>query len=780
MLYIIAMSVTSSGRVDFTFFKGAAIFLLICFCASLNIPYAFSEVNSLPGPPQILSAGIAYDPPCLRGLKTYPDDPLKFDFIIARGGENLSPDALKEESRLLIRYFLSGLAIPDNDFWVNLSPYEHDRMITDELGMTDMGAGMLSQDYVLKQMASSLTFPDSPLGKKFWDKAYAKAREAFGANNIPLNTFNKIWIVPQRAVIYQDSEKVIIGEARLKVMMEEDYAALSAKGEGRGVNKVSSSVMKEVVLPQIEKEVNEGKNFAELRQIYHSLILAVWFKQKLRENILHKNYVDKKKTKGVDIDDPQFKEKVYSRYIEAYRKGAYNLIKKDVESGSNKRVYRRYFSGGLGLNGIANMWQTSAMAAYDTRDLNDTIIMTIKCGFISGVASAMDEVNILTAEDSADLTSAGIVELMYGSEIMPGGYDELLDIIGPALDEARVPVKETLLAPEDGEDPDFALADRAVNILPASRERDILGYIFGVDNKKKKTQEKISKIFHITVTRVQQIRDRVLRKLRRHKDSLFILPADVANDLGLLKGKVGRVSGIKPSLPELEISQHDLISFVSHQRLRNFFIDDNPLQAGAEFVLRTDPKYDRKYYDPVSQNISAVVSRGLFADTAMFHVEDFLNTLIYSNDALADKFTVRFTLSARELGYNRWGVSFARFMPGSLLYLHPYITRLSAEDIKGIISRAYAARNNKQALISLHGFFNGRNKNNYHKIRANPMEQNGGIDFNSASAMVETRGKGPMAMPDPDFSDIDCEGITFSIIDMRDMRDPQKYLTSVD
>ena len=37
--------------------------------------------------------------------------------------------------------------------------------------------------------------------------------------------------------------------------------------------------MHEVILPVIEEEVNHGKNFRYLRQIYNSLILATWFKR---------------------------------------------------------------------------------------------------------------------------------------------------------------------------------------------------------------------------------------------------------------------------------------------------------------------------------------------------------------------------------------------------------------------------------------------------------------------------------------------------------------------
>ncbi len=58
---------------------------------------------------------------------------------------------------------------------INLSPYEKDRIIQDNFGKTEMGRDLLSQDYLLKQITSSLMYPEEALGKKFWDKIYAQA-----------------------------------------------------------------------------------------------------------------------------------------------------------------------------------------------------------------------------------------------------------------------------------------------------------------------------------------------------------------------------------------------------------------------------------------------------------------------------------------------------------------------------------------------------------------------------------------------------------------------------
>jgi len=89
-------------------------------------------------------------------------------------------------------------------------------------GITDMGRDLLSEDYMLKQLTASLIYPEGETGKQFWAKVYAQAKQKFGTTEIPVNTFNKVWIAPDKAVIYQNGNTAFIAESRLKVLLEED------------------------------------------------------------------------------------------------------------------------------------------------------------------------------------------------------------------------------------------------------------------------------------------------------------------------------------------------------------------------------------------------------------------------------------------------------------------------------------------------------------------------------------------------------------------------------
>ncbi|GEM_PF-3862705 len=312
---------------------------------SVGVNYAHAAM-ALPEPTQLLNLSATYSFPILKGLKLNPANPLQIEFII----DTASKDTVdKEEADKLIRYFLAGLTIPENDLWVNLSVYEKDRVITNEAIHTDVGRDMLAQDYILKQLVSSLTHPENSIGRNYWQSVYSQIGKLAGTDNLPINTFNKIWITPDKSEVYEYKNTVVINQATLKAMLEQDFLALQkgTKDEKAGqTNKVASDVMREVVVPKITDDINSGKNFATLRQIYYSLILAKWFKDKFKESF-YKHYINQKNIKGIDINDPQAKEKIYSLYTQAFKKGIYNYIKKEQDPSTKHQVRRRYFSGGI-------------------------------------------------------------------------------------------------------------------------------------------------------------------------------------------------------------------------------------------------------------------------------------------------------------------------------------------------------------------------------------------------------------------------------------------------
>ncbi|MBL8013896.1 MAG: HEAT repeat domain-containing protein [Candidatus Omnitrophica bacterium] len=370
------------------------------------VPALARQGLNLPAPGSMVALSSAYVPVLLKGIKVHPQNPLLFDFIIDSGqsGLDLQSAQFKEETQKLIRYFLASLTIKEDDLWVNLSPYEKDRIIPDALSQTELGRDMLAQDYLLKQITASLIYPEKEMGKNFWDKIYRQAREKFGTTDVPVDTFNKVWIIADKAKVLERNNAGYVVGAHLKVMLEEDYVALShqkdsakslspdkdvalsnqkdsmkslspdkdvalskgtpdsqspvlqssgalATGEqgtnNKGVvNQLGSKIVREIIIPALEQEVNEGKNFASLRQMYYAMILAAWYKLSIKDALLNRVYSNKSKTAGILSDDPTVKEKIYQQYLEAFKRGVFNYIKEDIDAVSQETIPRKYFSGG--------------------------------------------------------------------------------------------------------------------------------------------------------------------------------------------------------------------------------------------------------------------------------------------------------------------------------------------------------------------------------------------------------------------------------------------------
>ncbi len=350
---------------------------------------------SLPIPGQMVPLSASFSPVVLKGIKLDPKNPFRFHFYVDQGEAGINQEQLKTESQRLIKYFLASLTIPEKDLWVNLSPYEKDRIIPDAFGQTEMGRDLLAQDYILKQITASLIYPESQMGKQFWDKVYREAQAKYGTTEIPINTFNKVWIMPEKAVVYENNGVAYVLENHLKVMLEQDYLAMnnslplvpSYRGfpkvsgrarEGVNTNALGSQIVREIIIPALTKEVNEGKNFAQLRQVFYSLILATWYKKKIKDSILNKVLSDKKKISGLHyqplptgghdfsrvpkqvakqervegVSNPEAKtdsqaddvERIYQQYLQSFKKGVFNYIKEEIPLSSPPR---KYFSGGV-------------------------------------------------------------------------------------------------------------------------------------------------------------------------------------------------------------------------------------------------------------------------------------------------------------------------------------------------------------------------------------------------------------------------------------------------
>ncbi|MBF0484456.1 MAG: hypothetical protein HQL25_07100 [Candidatus Omnitrophica bacterium] len=365
-------------------------FLVCVFILTNTTMPVFAQTSPILPPTNLmLHLTKPFAPAQLIGLQLDEKNALRMNFFVSKGDKTLESSVKQEEYNKLIKYFLASLTIPDDNQWVNLSPYEKNRIIASDFGDTDMGRDLLSQDYLLKQLTSSLIYPEDETGRAFWDMVYKKVYEKYGKNiEIPIDTFNKVWIVPEKAVVYERNEDrtVWVLESKLKVMLEKDYEAaernmksrnplssIRGEGQGEGVKEkistlsITEEVVREIVLPLLEKEVNEGKHFAMLRQIYSAMILSTWYKKNLKESLLGKGYMDKSKTYGVELQEKGANEAIYQKYVEAFKTGLFNYVKEEYDPVNQQIIPRKYFSGGFDKAALAKILQKVDYGMFTNR-----------------------------------------------------------------------------------------------------------------------------------------------------------------------------------------------------------------------------------------------------------------------------------------------------------------------------------------------------------------------------------------------------------------------------
>jgi ribosomal protein S18 acetylase RimI-like enzyme/SAM-dependent methyltransferase len=286
-----------------------------------------------------------------------------FKLLLDKGDiKNLQNSQVEDTSKQLLNLFFVGVTLPNDSFWVNLRPDAPDKMIDSLVAQTDVGRVFCEADLQLKKDTAKFTSPDTVEGKEYWSKLYQKAGEIFGTENVTIPTLTRPWIVPDEIIIRESTDNAYIYKATLKVMLEQDYLKGSATYNFnderlKALNEYSSQLIRELIIPKLTKEINTSKRYAPLRQVYYSLIMAQWFKQKFYgKGGLYSWLIDKQKLDGLTSKESWSKDYYFKEYKKSFEQGEYNF--KEAVYTPYGQTIRSYFSGGIafgqGTEGIAN------------------------------------------------------------------------------------------------------------------------------------------------------------------------------------------------------------------------------------------------------------------------------------------------------------------------------------------------------------------------------------------------------------------------------------------
>lgn len=306
-----------------------------------------AKANDFKIEPYLTNVVTRKSPPLfLAGVQVNPLNPWRLSFTLYSDLPQASNIILKQDVEVLVKYFLTCLTLPENELWVNLSPYEKDRVMPPLFAKTLMGKSLLSQDYVLKQVSSVLLDPRRETGKIFWSRVYKESKQQWGTTKIAVRTHQKIWVLADAAHVIEDEHGAMISSSSLKVMMDDDELALSKSKmntqHAEAGREISDRAFKTLMLPVLYQLVNEDKAFIPLRQIYSAFILASWYKKSIKNNLIQQRYVNQHKLGHLDSTNNKDIERIYQAYMKSFKDGAFHYI----DDQDKTDLPRKYISGG--------------------------------------------------------------------------------------------------------------------------------------------------------------------------------------------------------------------------------------------------------------------------------------------------------------------------------------------------------------------------------------------------------------------------------------------------
>ena len=143
------------------------------------------SIDQLPVPGTLVGESVPFLPLVLKGLVVNPQKPLEFQFIVDTGRGPQDTASVKEQANQLVKYFLAGLTIPEGDLWVNLSPYEKNRMLPEALGQTYLGRDLISPGLYPQTVDSLTHLSGKRPGKKILEQGLRKSPTSIRHHQCP-------------------------------------------------------------------------------------------------------------------------------------------------------------------------------------------------------------------------------------------------------------------------------------------------------------------------------------------------------------------------------------------------------------------------------------------------------------------------------------------------------------------------------------------------------------------------------------------------------------------
>ncbi|MEI6831172.1 MAG: phosphoglycerate kinase [Candidatus Omnitrophota bacterium] len=437
--------------------------------------------------------------------------------------KNLKESQINASTQELINYFLVGVSLPDNKFWVNLRPDSEDNIIDNWLAKTEVGKIMLEADLQLKKDTAEFTSPQTTEGRLYWSKLYQKAAELYGNQEVNIPTLTRPWIVPNEIIVRESGDSAYIYKATLKVMLEQDFLKDSSvynfKDErAKALNEYSSQLIREIIIPKLTQEVNLSKRYAPLRQVYYSIILSRWFKSRFSNQTgSYASRIDKRDLTGLVSATAWSKTAYFDAYKKSFAQGEYN-IKETVHTPTGQ-VIRSYFSGGMDF---------AAMT------INGTNITS------SPIATALMKAGLVTPGTPESTSSPVSIEVR--------GINSLKGLVDAQNIDSGIMVMDWNVMRKDlGEDSKLARIFDSIDAIDEAFNKLGLQYLFAITHAERPQEEKDPQIRFDKFSLVPIVNKakEILAKKGLSNVEVVMLPFDLDEAGRIVKESIAKADGKK-------------------------------------------------------------------------------------------------------------------------------------------------------------------------------------------------------------------------------------------
>ena len=312
-----------------------------------------------------------------------------FEFMIKATKAEESSKVVDIESAIgtALDFFFIGLTLSNSRFWVNLNPWEPERIVDEDVVITDVGRIMLEADLQMKRDFCKHENPcQSEIGEKYWSSLDNKREQLVkecmnnypgqieDTDNVLFSAATRHWIIPDEIIACGNGNEIYIIDATLDIYSEPVYehstfdivnqskALISEDCLGclseavKEYGRYAMELEEELVLPLVVKEINSGQDYSDLRQVYVSLALAQWYKEYAGDQHVFSDFIDSSNLIGLESEATWNSKDIWLEYVKSYKEGEYRCEKTHTYRTEEHIVTETnvYISGGVDFGDIGS------------------------------------------------------------------------------------------------------------------------------------------------------------------------------------------------------------------------------------------------------------------------------------------------------------------------------------------------------------------------------------------------------------------------------------------